>query len=151
MIRTRSASKVLNMAAVASRSSANKNTAKIAESDFLAREMDSDHNSKVGPKTLKEKAAMIAAKLAPASKSKEAKGKNQKVVKDAPNPSDQQASPQFSGSRDNNKLSKMAAPSSRARELPMNLSSMLQDPRRLIRTQIWWRPMKSCTAKTLGK
>lgn len=76
---SRSASKVLEMAAAASRSSARQNQAKIAESDFLAIELDSSKNSKIRPKTLREKAAMIASQNClreqfSGSKSQERKG-----------------------------------------------------------------------------
>lgn len=84
------------MAAAASRSSARQNLPKIADNDFLAIEKDSASNSKVRPKTLKEKAALIASKIVASGKSCDTNAKGAKVTKDAVNPDDQSGGSQVS-------------------------------------------------------
>lgn len=81
--RTRADSRVLNMAASVSQRSAIESSGKLEDSDFLAKEMDSEAHNKVRPKSksLREKAAQISANLAK-TRSKD------KVAKDAGVPSD---------------------------------------------------------------
>lgn len=90
---TRADSRVLNLAAAASEMSASKGAPQLTDSDFLAREMDSSANDKVKLKSLKERAAAIAAGISNSGKNKTSKGK---VTKDAGNRSNSVTSSQVS-------------------------------------------------------
>lgn len=89
---SRADSKLLNMAAAASRRAASKNAPEIAESDFLAKELDSPANAKVRPSSLKERAAAISAGISEEAKKKAQKAKDSKVAKDASSHSDKSSS-----------------------------------------------------------